>query len=312
MFYLGGITLFLLVMQIGSGVLLLLHYRPDSVQAYASVETITGQIPYGDLFRGIHVWSGDLFVACLVAHMFVVIIRRSFRPPHELVWLSGQVALVLGLGIAFTGSILPWSQRAYTQARMGSEIARYVPFIGDWLRRFMRGGEEVTPSTLSHAFGFHVAVLPAMLTLFIAGHLFFLARKPALLPEEGKPEPDTIPLYPDFLVRQAVAWTGVLVLVMSLAIFWDRSPGAAADPRIADAAAARPPWYFLPMHQIVRISPRDLLGVDGARFLVGAACALGLVVVALPFIDTRGSKLTAYAAWIALFVLCILGFSALT
>jgi cytochrome b6 len=142
-FYLGGITLFLFLVEVASGVLLLLHYRPDAGQAYGSVERIIGQIPYGDLIRGIHAWSSDMFVACLVAHLFSILVRRSYKPPHELAWLSGHVSLVLGIGLAFTGMILPWSQTAYTQARTGSELAKYVPFVGAQLRWFMRGGDEV-------------------------------------------------------------------------------------------------------------------------------------------------------------------------
>lgn len=309
-FYLGGITLFLLLVQVASGILLLLHYRPDASTAYGSVERIIAQIPYGDLIRGIHLWASDLFVACLVAHLFVIIIRRSYRPPHELTWLSGHVALILGIGLAFTGAILPWSQSAYTQARTGSELARYVPFIGDALHRFMRGGDEVSPATLGHAFGFHVAALPALITLLVAAHVFFLSRKPALLPEDAATAQETIPLFPDFIVRQAVAWVGVVVLLMTLAIFVARPLGIAADPRLP-SASARPPWYFLPAHQIIRLSPRELLGIDGARFLVGAACLLGLLVIALPFLDPRGSKATAWIAWAVLFVLCLLGTSAL-
>jgi quinol-cytochrome oxidoreductase complex cytochrome b subunit len=307
-FYLGGITLFLLLLQVASGVLLLVHYRPDAAEAHASVQRIVGQIPYGDLIRGVHVWAGDLFVLCLALHLFVIVVRRSYVPPHELTWLSGHAALVLGIGLAFTGAILPWSEQAYTQARLGSEIARYVPLVGDGLQRFMRGGDEVSPSTLVHAFGFHVAVLPAALTLLVAGHLFFVTRKPVIPP--GRAVVPTFPFYPDFIVKQAVAWTLVLVLVMTLAIFADRPVGIPADPRLP-SLGARPPWYFLPAHQIIRVSPRELLGVDGARFLVGAACGLGLVAVALPFLDRTGSKVTTWVAWIALLVLLVLSTSAL-
>ncbi len=97
---------------------------------------------------------------------------------------------------------------------------------------------------------------------------------------------------------------------MTLAIFVERPLGVAADPRLPPAGA-RPPWYFAPFDQLVRMAPRELLGVDGARFLVGAACALGVVVIALPFLDPRGSRLTAWIAWAAIVVLCLLGARAL-
>src|SRR4029078_6754327 len=102
---------------------------------------------------------------------------------------------------------------------------------GEWLHRFLRGGAEVGPGTLEHAFGFHVAALPAALTVIIGSHLFLLTRRPALLPDDAE-KTETIPLYPDFVVRQAVAWTGALVVIMTLAIFIDRPLGEAADPRL--------------------------------------------------------------------------------
>jgi quinol-cytochrome oxidoreductase complex cytochrome b subunit len=304
-FYLGGVTMFLLLVQIASGLLLVLHYQPDAAQAYGSVDRISGEVPYGDLIRGVHVWAGDMFVACLLAHAFTVVLRRSFRPPRELSWLSGVAALVIGVGMAFTGALLPWSEAAYTNARVGSELAGDVPFVGHVLRGFLRGGEEVGPATLRHAFGFHVAVLPAALTLVVGLHLFFLARKPATVAEEKPAAGGSIPLYPDFLTRQAVALTTVLVAIMSLAIFLQRPLGDAADPRVSPAAP-HPPWYFLPVHEIVRAAPRELLGVDGARFLMGAACVVGVLFAALPFLDRRGSKVTAWIAWALLLSLVLL------
>lgn len=313
MFYLGGITLFLFLVQVASGILLTLYYQPDAAQAHASVERIVGQIPYGDLIHEVHVWAADLFVASLLAHLFTVMVRRSFRPPHELSWLSGVVLLLLGIGQAFTGAVLPWSEQAYMDARVGSEFARYVPLVGGWLHRFMRGGDEVTSATLAHAFGFHVAALPAAATLLVAGHFFFLSRHPVAPPQaaESKPAAPTIPLYPDFFLRLAVAMTGVMVLILSLAIFLPRSLGVPADPRLP-SPGAMPPWYLMPVHAIVRAAPKELLGVEGPTFLVGAACVLGLVFVALPFIDRRGSRLTAWIAWIALLTLILLSIRAIT
>lgn len=299
--YFGGITLFLLILQVASGILLMLYYKPDAAQAHASVEQIIGELPYGKLVRATHVWASDLFVGFLLAHLFAVVMRRSFRAPRELSWLSGMVLLFLGIGLAFTGAILPWSQTAQTDARIGSDLAKYVPLLGDQLRRFMRGGEEVTSSTLGHAFGFHVAALPAALTLLIALHLLVRSRRPPAPHALG--EAGRIPIYPDFVVRGAALTTGVLLVIMTLVVFIERPLGGAGDLRTSAPAFAHPPWYFLPVHQIVRVAPKEMLGMDGARFLVGAACALGLIAVALPFIDRRGSKITA---WIAAGLLVVL------
>jgi quinol-cytochrome oxidoreductase complex cytochrome b subunit len=307
-FHVGGITLFLLVVQVASGILLTLYYRPDAEHAHASVERIVGEISYGDLVRGVHVWAADLFVASLFVHLVSVLVRRSFRPPHELGWVSGVALLFVGVAQAFTGAVLPWSQKAYTDARVGSEFARYVPFVGPWLHRFMRGGEDVDSATLTHAFGFHAAVLPAAMTVLVGVHVFLVSRRPLALPDGGAPP--SVPLYPDFVVRLGVAVTGTMVLLLSLATFWARSTGVPADPRLPSSDAV-PPWYLLPAHAILRAAPKELLGFDGPSFLIGAASALGVVLVALPFIDRRGSRITAWVACAALLTLILLSFRAL-
>lgn len=308
-FYVGSITAFLFLVQVVTGILLVLYYQPDPQTAFASVQRITGgEIPYGSLVRDVHAWASDFFVLSLMVHLFTVLVRRSFRPPHELTWMSGVFSLVIGVGLAFTGAVLPWNQTAYFDAAVGSGLARNVPVVGEWLMRFMRGGHDVGAGTLGHAYGFHVAALPAALTLLVGLHLFVLSRNPAVPPET---KVETIPLYPDFIVRQGVAFTGLSVLLMTLATFADRPLGVIADPR-APPAGAKPPWYFLPFHQVLRGAPKELLGVDGARFIASAVCLLGAVAVVLPFIDSRGSKITAWVAWALLFVLLILSASALT
>ncbi len=307
-FYLGSLTLFLFLVQVVTGILLVLYYQPDPATAYASVQRIAGgEIPYGNLVRNFHAWSSDLFVASLFVHMFTILVRRSFKPPHELSWMSGIVSLVLGIGLAFTGAVLPWNENAYTNAWVGSGLARNVPIVGDSLMHFMRGGVDVGSGTLGHAFGFHVAALPAALTMLVAAHLFFLSRKPVEVDEKTP----TIPLYPDFLVRQGVAFTGLTVILMTLSTFYDRPLGLVANPH-QPPIGSRPPWYFLPFHQILRMAPKELLGVDGARFIASAVCLLGIVAIALPFIDQRGSKITAWIAWGLLLLLIVLSASALT
>jgi ubiquinol-cytochrome c reductase cytochrome b subunit len=280
--------LFLFLLEVASGILLLLPYRPDPAAAHASVVSIVGRVPYGSLIRGVHVWSSHLFVAVLIAHLGTTLLLRRFSSPRELVWLSGLVLLALGLGMAFTGAILPWNQDAYFQARVSSEMAGKVPLIGAGLRHFLRGGDEVNAWTLHHAFGFHSGVLPAATTLLVALHVFFEQRHPASQPPA---DASTIPIYPDFLVRLAVLWTGVLIVVISLATFVERPVGIPADPTAA-ASGALPPWYFLFLHQLLKAAPPRLVGLDSAEFIIGGASLLVLLAVALPFIDRRGSRLT--------------------
>jgi ubiquinol-cytochrome c reductase cytochrome b subunit len=309
-FYVGGVLFFLLLLQMASGVLLLLHYQPAASDAHQSVAFIMGAIPYGELVRNLHLWCSDLLIAGVVLQLFSVAIRRTFRLPNELLWISGLIGFFILLGLAFTGAVLPWSQTAYLQARVGSEIAGQTPFVGSAIRYFLRGGDEVTTATLRHAYGFHVAVLPAALTILLVSHAMFL-RRLGTRPAPTQVELDkTVPVYPDFLVRMAAVMTAALVLVVSLAVFVERPLGTIASISAAAPAGARPPWYFLFVHDLLLRAPRDLLGVPSAKFIVGAGTLLIILAFFVPFFDRRGSRVTAVIAGLLLFLVVSLSIHA--
>jgi len=298
-FYIGGIAFFCLSVQIATGILLMLHYEPGVATAHASTLKIIGQVPFGDVIRGVHVWSADLFVGVVGLHLISVMVRRSFVAPRELSWMSGMALLVAGVGMAFTGLILPWSQKSVFQARISSEFVGKIPLIGEWLKQLLRGGEELTPATLQHAFGFHVAVLPAAITVIFLFHLISL-RQPGKVSDKGP----TIPVYPDFLVRMAAVWLGLFIIILSLALFVERPLGVPADLTAAAPNDALPPWYFLFAHELMRVAPAELVGVESARFIVSIGALLFLVLLFLPFLDRRGSRFTAgVAIGLALFIL---------
>ncbi|MEZ4219419.1 MAG: cytochrome b N-terminal domain-containing protein [Polyangiaceae bacterium] len=303
MHYLGGIALFLFLLEVASGILLLLPYRPDPDHAHESIIAIIGRIPYGGLVRGVHYWASQLFIGVLLGLVVGMLVLRRFRAPRELVWLAGLALLLLGIGMAFTGTILPWSQSAYLQALVSSELLGKTPLIGGWLERILRGGSQVSSWTLHHAYGFHTGVLPAVCTLIIAIHVW-LIRGAARSAAETEPE-DGVPIYPDFVVRLAAVCTGVLVVVISLATFAAPELGTAADLRVAAPEHVRPPWYFLFLHQLVRSAPAKLLGVESASFIMGALGLVGLGAVILPFVDRRGSRITL-ALSLILIALCLI------
>ncbi len=303
--YLGGLLLFLFLVQVLSGILLLLPYRPSPTEAHASIINIVGRVPYGSLVRGVHLWASHLFVVVLGAQIFSMMLLRRFTPPRELVWLSGLVLLGLGVGMAFTGAILPWNQNAYLQALVSSKMAGETPLIGHFLERFLRGGEEVSNWTLHHAFGFHVGVLPATVTLIIALHVFFVIRSTRAAGAPVVDEP-RVPLFPDFAVRLAVLCTGALVLVITLATFKEPALGVAANPTLPAPAGIAPPWYFLFLHQILKVTPAHLLGVEGSKFVGGGLSLVVLGLVALPFVDKRGSRFSFWAALTLLVIWLVL------
>ena len=304
--YLGGLLLFLFVIQVVSGILLLLPYRPSPALAHASILNIVGRVPYGSLVRGVHLWTSHLFVLVLAAQIFSMMLLRRFTAPRELVWLSGLLLLGLGVGMAFTGAILPWNQNAYFQALVSSKMAGETPLIGHFLERFLRGGEEVSTWTLHHAFGFHVGVLPATVTLIIGLHVFFVIRAMKARGTIAVPDEPKIPLYPDFAVRLAVLCTGALVVVITLATFREPALGVAANPTLPAPAGITPPWYFLFLHQILKSTPAHLLGVVGSKFVGGGLSLVVLGLVVLPFVDKRGSRFSFWAALTLLVVWLVL------
>src|SRR4029453_16172761 len=181
-YYLGGMTLFLFGVQVFTGILLLLYYRPSATEAYESVQFIVTRVPFGWLIRNIHSWSANLLIGAAFAHLFSVFLLKSYRKPRELTWVSGMLLLFLMLGFGFSGYLLPWNELSFFATKVGTGIAGSIPLAGRFLLRLLRGGDDVSGATLSRFFGIHVAVLPAMATALVAMHLLLVQRQGMSVP----------------------------------------------------------------------------------------------------------------------------------
>src|ERR1051325_9619526 len=173
-YYFGGMTLFLFSVQVVTGILLLLYYRPSAENAFESVQFIMTDVQFGWLIRSVHSWSANLLIATLFVHMFSVFFMRAYRSPRELTWITGVLLLLITLGFGFSGYMLPWNKLSFFATKVGTEIVGVIPLIGRPMLKFLRGGDDVTGATLTRFFGFHVAVLPAITTLLIAVHLLLV------------------------------------------------------------------------------------------------------------------------------------------
>jgi ubiquinol-cytochrome c reductase cytochrome b subunit len=176
LYTLGSATLFLAVLQIVTGILLTIYYVPTPDHAYDSVQYISTQVPAGWLIRGLHHWGASAMVVLTVLHMLRVILYGAYKYPREMTWFTGVGLLLVVLGFGFTGYLLPWDQKAYWATTVGTRIAGVSPFIGDWILRVLRGGEELSAITLARFFGTHVWILPAILLAFILIHLYLVIR----------------------------------------------------------------------------------------------------------------------------------------
>src|SRR5215475_9454248 len=181
-YYLGGMTLFLFGVQVFTGILLLLYYRPSASEAYESVQFIVTQVEFGWLIRNVHSWSANLLIGLAFAHFFSVFFLKSYRKPRELTWLSGILLLFLMLGFGFSGYLLPWDELSFFATKVGTGIAGAVPVAGHFLLRLLRGGDDVTGATLSRFYGLHVAVLPAISTALVAMHLLLVQQQGMSVP----------------------------------------------------------------------------------------------------------------------------------
>ncbi len=312
-YYFGGITLFFFVIQVFTGILLLLYYRPTAEAAFESVQFIMTEVRFGWLIRSVHSWSANLMVLAAFVHLFSVFFMRAYRKPRELTWVSGVLLLFLSLGFGFSGYLLPWNELAFFATKVGTEIVAVVPLVGDFLLEFLRGGEEVTGATLTRFFGFHVAVLPMISTLLLMFHLLAVQKQGMSLPAgmENKPR-RSMPFFPNFLMRDLLGWILALGVLAAIAALFPWELGVKADPFAPAPAGITPEWYFVFMFQTLKFIPAKVLFMDGEVLGVLAFALLGLLLVFLPFLDRKASVGAAGKPVVIVGVLAILYIVAMT
>jgi cytochrome b6 len=293
-YYFGGMTLFLFIIQLLTGILLLLYYRPTPNDAFESVQYVMTQVRFGWLIRSVHSWSANLMIFTAFVHMFSVYFLKAYRKPRELTWVSGMLLLFIVMGFGFSGYLLPWNTLAFFATKVGTEMAGSVPMIGKWLLVFLRGGEEVTGATLTRFFGFHVAVLPGLATLLLATHLLLVQRLGMSVPPgveraiAGQREPArSMPFFPNFFLRDIIGWYAALGVLGALAAIFPWELGIKADPFAPAPAGIHPEWYFLFMFQTLKYLPAKVLFLDGELLGLFGFSAAALVWVAVPFLDRR-------------------------
>lgn len=303
-YYLGGMTLFLFLVQVASGILLILYYRPSAAEAYESVQFIVTRVEFGWLVRNVHSWSANLLVAAAMLHMASVLYLKAYRRPRELTWVSGAVLLFLMLGFGFSGYLLPWNELAFFATKVGTGIPGALPVIGHDIVRLLRGGDEVTGATLSRFFGLHVAILPAITTVLVGLHLLFVQQQGMSVPpsvearvKQGERLRETR-FFPNFVLHDLIGWYIALAVLAALAAFSPWELGKKADPFAPVPPGIRPEWYFLAAFQALKFLPAHVLGIEGELVGVLGFGGLAAVFVVLPFLD-RGSALGRPARWVS-------------
>ena len=317
-YYWGGMTLFLFGVQVATGILLVLYYRPSADEAFESVRFLMSEVSFGWLIRSIHSWSANLMVGAALIHMFSTFMMKAYRRPREVTWLSGMVLLGLVFAFGFSGYLLPWNQLAFFATKVGADIAGDLPVVGTFIGRLLRGGDQITGGTLTRFYGFHIAVLPAIATALLGLHLWLVQWHGMSIPPGHEPADPAqrreMRFMPNFLLRDAVGWLAALALLALLAALFPWELGVKADPFAPAPAGIKPEWYFGWMFQTLKFIPSKVLGMEGELFgILGIGAAATLWVLA-PFLDSpdgTGSRARLWRAYGVLAIVYIVVFTSL-
>jgi cytochrome b6 len=278
-YYFGGVTLFFFLIQIATGILLLMYYQPGEATSYESMKHLVGRVPFGWLIRSIHCWSAHLMIISLLVHMLSVFFTKAYRKPREITWFTGLGLLGLALTFGFSGYLLPWNELAFFATAVGTDSVKSIPVVGQWLLEVMRGGPEVTINTLYRFFALHVCILPLATAGLVGLHLILVQRQGMSEPipheREGRPSGHSyMRFFPNFTLRDLLLWVFCLNLLAILAVWLPFGPhlpgmewelGAKANPLAPAYPGIKPEWYFLWVYQLLKEFPAHFFGLEGPQ-----------------------------------------------
>jgi ubiquinol-cytochrome c reductase cytochrome b subunit len=279
----GSGLLFIFLSQIITGVFLALYYVPSADHAHTTVAYITKVVTAGSFLRSLHAYGASAMVIVVLLHLSQTYIYGAYKGRRELLWLSGCVLFGLVMAMAFTGYLLPWDQRAYFATAVGTNAVSEIPWIGESIKRLMRGGTEMGTLTISRFFVAHVFFVPALIFALVASHIFLFRKAGAAGPFNEDPyHPKQKPeLFYPRQVLMDLSLTALLIIGLGvLCFFVPMQLGPPANP--ADTQyIPRPEWYYLPIFQWLKYW-------HGAASIIGVLVIptiLVLAVLALPFLD---------------------------
>jgi len=302
-YYFGSLAMFVLVIQLLTGLFLTMSYKPSSAEAFSSVEYIMRDVDWGWLIRYMHSTGASAFFIVVYLHMFRALLYGSYQKPRELVWIFGMLLYLCLMGEAFFGYLLPWGNMSYWGAQVIVSLFGAIPVVGDSLTEWIRGDYYISDVTLNRFFALHVIALPLALVFLTIAHMMALhevgSNNPDGVDIKKVKGPDGIPLdgitfHPYYTVKDLVG-VGVFLILFSLVIFFAPTMGgyflehANFEPANALQTPPHiaPVWYFTPYYAILRSVPDKGLGAA----LMGVAV---LLFVFLPWLDRGKVKSIRY------------------
>ena len=302
--YLGGLTIAFFCLEIATGILLMIYYRPSIGAAHLSTGVIIDEVNLGWLVRSLHRRGADLLLLLIAVHLIRVYLSRAYENPRQLTWAAGILLSLVFVAFDLTGILLPWDQYAYWATDFLRQSLASIPIAGHVVVTILWGGSDLAEAGLLRFYAFHIAVLPWVALFILSFHLFtvwrFGLKRPAKWEGAGSP----ILFYPDFLIDFFIAFLVTLGLLLSAAIVFPDQLGPPADP-LAPLVGVEPRWYLMPLHQVLKwIS-------STAAALLG--CVSLIVVFFLPALDAgtvesdRGWKVRLVAGVLVVATCILLG-----
>ncbi|MBI4539576.1 MAG: cytochrome b N-terminal domain-containing protein [Gemmatimonadetes bacterium] len=273
---LGGITFFLFLLLVGTGVLLSFYYRPSVQEAYPSIQYLESEISFGWLVRNVHFWAANLVILAVLLHLLRALVTAAYKAPRETNWLLGLFLLVTLLAFGMTGYLLPWDQWAYWTTTHELAVLSRLPLIGAPLVALLQADELVSGATLSRFFAIHVILLPWIALALLSLHFQLVRKHGIALPVSGAAVLAGEPFYPHHMLRQLVVVLLIAGILVTLAALWPRPLSGPADP-YSPAADLRALWFPA---AIIRATTRYLGGWGLPAMLV-----LAIALAVLPLVD---------------------------
>ena len=309
---LGGILAVMLVIQIVTGVVLVMHYTPHVDMAFQSVEHIMRDVNYGWLMRYMHANGASMFFIAVYIHMFRGMYYGSYKAPREILWMIGVVIYLIMMATAFMGYVLPWGQMSFWGAKVITNLFSAIPFVGDAITTWLWGGFAVDNPTLNRFFSLHY-LLPFVLAAVVGLHIWALHvtgnNNPTGVSVKGTQ--DTLPFHPYYTMKDAFAIVVFMMFYAAWVFFSPNYLGHAINYEVANPLSTPahivPEWYYLPFYAILRAIPDKLGGVIA---MFGSI----LILFALPWLDTSKVRSGNYRPlfkgffWIFVVVCIALGY----
>ncbi|MHB9010076.1 MAG: cytochrome b [Limisphaerales bacterium] len=315
-YYLGGLALFFLMVQVVTGLMLLFYYQPTVSDAHASVEYITEQVPAGALVRNLHAWASSLMIASVMVHLLTAFAMKAFDRPREITWITGVVLLGITFAFGFTGYLLPWHQIAVNATKIGlqtiEEIGAYLPGqMATWpraIKEIIQGEASVGQATLSRFFALHVIILPLLTAATLGFHLLSVQLH-GMSAGVDEPPRRQEKFFPTFFLKDLSVWgvAFMVLFVLGLCLPFDSLFAYPLfepfNPKGSTPDGIKPEWYFFWVYYPLELLPLWVI-------LVGTGL-LTVVVLATPWIfrntSRRTLQLIAVAAGLYLVVMTVFG-----